>query len=123
MELSLQELASRKQVWIALSDLFLDTDVSLLREHDARILASSPYSLSQLDRILVEEVYPACKWTLFSVAGEWAGFDEEWLVARILKRRNWIVRTWNQWFGKLGAYSSKDWRLLRKRVEELRDAP
>jgi len=123
VELSPQELESRKQVWVALSDLFLDTDVSLLREHDAKILASSPYSLLQLERILTEEVCPVCKWNLFSVAGEWVGFDEEWLVASILKRRNWFMRAWSRWFGKLDAYTSRDWHLLRSRVEELRATP
>ena len=79
------DLARRRPVWLALSDLFLDTDVNLFREGNARTLAASPYTLDQIDAILREEVYPACSFNLSLVAGEWAGFDADWLEQRILR--------------------------------------
>ena len=78
------DLACRRPVWLALSDLFLDTDVQLLRAHNTRSLAGSPYSLDELDAILREEVYPAREFNLAQVAGEWAGFGADWLERRIL---------------------------------------
>ena len=84
-------------MWLALSDLFLDTDVQLFREMNTRLLARSPYSLDELDAILREEVYPACSFNLSLVAGEWGGFDSAWLERRILcggpPPRTW----WRRW--------------------------
>lgn len=81
-----EDLENRRPVWDALSSLFLDTDTSLSREWRAKLLSASPYSLEQLQYILVDEVYPICRWNLLSVAGEWAGFDLAWLEGKILRR-------------------------------------
>lgn len=74
-------------VWVAFSELFLDTE---LRKFDydyiAGILAASPYSEDKLEEILRFEVTPVLKWNLMSVAGEWAGFDEDWLREKIAPR-------------------------------------
>ncbi len=80
-----ENLERRKAVWSALSDLFLDTDVSLSYEYIARICAESSFSLEELKEILENEVAPACSINLLSVAGEWTGFDEEWLESNIKK--------------------------------------
>ena len=66
--------------------MYLDTDISLSRDERVRILAASPYSLEELEQILVDEVHPVCFWNLCIVAGEWAGFDPEWLRSIILSR-------------------------------------
>ncbi len=91
------DLHARRSVWLALSDLFLDTDVNLFREGNTRLLAASPYSIDELDTILREEIYPACSFNLSQVAGEWAGFDADWLERRILcggpSPRSW----WQRW--------------------------
>jgi hypothetical protein len=76
-------IVTRRPVWEALSTFFLDTDISLSRDYRARILAVSPYSLSELDAILADEVFPVCRWNLLTVAGEWAGFDEQWLDSEL----------------------------------------
>jgi hypothetical protein len=81
------DLHARRPVWDALSSLFLDTDTSLMRDWRASQLAASPYSLAELERILMDQVYPVCRWNLLQVAGEWAGFDLAWLESRILARR------------------------------------
>jgi hypothetical protein len=57
--------------------MFLDTDTSLSRRWRVEQLARSPYSIKQLESILIAEVYPICKYNLMSVAGEWAGFDPD----------------------------------------------
>src|SRR5436190_10451458 len=80
------EIAGRRPVWIALADLFLDTDVRMSYPYIARTLAESPYSMEDLRRILDDEVTPVVQGNLLSVAGEWAGFDEDWLVQEMTKR-------------------------------------
>src|SRR3954447_14412529 len=97
------EIERRKPVWIALSDLWLDTE---LTEHDLRRIAEvmrrSGYEVEELREIYLFEVAPVVFPNLLSVAGEWAGFDEEWLVHEVGKqatRRSPVLRT----LVKLGA--------------------
>ena len=110
-----REKANRRPVWEALSTLFLDTDISLLRAYRADILGSSSYSLEEIETILKYEVYPVCSWNLFSIAGEWAGFDPEWLEQRILKPRS---RFWS--IGASRIMRSNEWRATRAEIERRR---
>ena len=81
------EIERRKPVWIALSDLWLDTE---FEESDLRRIAGamreSGYSVEELREIYLFEVAPVVFPNLLTVAGEWAGFDPEWLVGRVLKQ-------------------------------------
>jgi hypothetical protein len=116
------DLAARRPVWAALSNLFLDTDVSLLREENARVLAASRYSIEELQRILVNEVYPVCRTNLVAwPGGEWVGFDEAWLEERIVSRPQSRAQSL-KWLnlGRLTVYGSWEWRCLKKRISELR---
>ncbi len=115
-------LVERRPVWSALSNLFLDTDVSALREANARQLAASPYSIAELQRILVHEVYPVCRSNLFGwPGGEWLAFDEEWLQTRILRRLRSPFRPLH-WMnlGRLSVHASWEWRRTKARIRELR---
>ena len=84
MDISVTE--ERKKVWLALSDLFLDTEQS-----DTELVqlgayfAGTSFSMNELKSILLTEVGPVLIGNLFSVAGVWNGFDEEWLVQSINK--------------------------------------
>ncbi|RDV39423.1 hypothetical protein DV096_02300 [Bradymonadaceae bacterium TMQ3] len=82
------DLERRRKVWDVLSELYLDTE---LVERDyariAAIFAESGYNACQIEEILYREVHPVLRTNLTSVAGEWAGFDLEWLEAQILRRR------------------------------------
>lgn len=79
----------RLPVWEALSDFFLDTELGE-KDHQriSEVLASSPYSIQDIEDILRFEVYPVLIWNLRSVAGEWAGFDRGWLQEQIQPRLN-----------------------------------
>ncbi len=88
MKLAAEDWIHRRPVWIAFSNLFLDTEVSLDRQWRIDVLAASPYSIEDLEYILIDEVYPICKYNLLSVAGEWAGFDLAWLEDQIQRRLN-----------------------------------
>lgn len=81
------DLENRRPVWDAMSELFLDTEL----QHDdheriAKALGNSPYSQIDLNRIMFREVYPVLINNLWSVAGEWDGFDSSALHAAILRR-------------------------------------
>lgn len=80
-------VATRAPVWSALSEFYLDTELDE-RDHQgiAEVLVQSGYSVDQLEEILYREVHPVLATNLLSVAGEWAGFDTEWLKDRILSR-------------------------------------
>jgi hypothetical protein len=91
------DLARRRWVWQALSDLFLDEQVSddTLR-HIARVAAECGYSDEELDAIYRHEVAPAVAFNAFDPAGTWGYFDTVWLERRILARRGlWY------WFNRL----------------------
>lgn len=100
------DIENRRPVWLALSNLFLDTE---LQEYDlqsiARTLAESPYSLSNIETILYREVYPVCIANFSGVAGEWAGFNPQFLeesilrsigfrgtLGRLFQPRRWLIR-------------------------------
>ncbi len=83
------ELERRKPVWSALSDLWLDselTDDDL--ERIAAVMEQSDYTIDELREIYRFEEAPVVFMNLFQVAGEWAGFDEDWLCAEAAKRAN-----------------------------------
>jgi len=85
MKFAAHELRLRQPLWIALSELYLDTEPDW--NWVGRACAASPYSLEELQRILYDEVHPVVHLNLWAVAGVWTGFDEEWLVSSILSRR------------------------------------
>jgi hypothetical protein len=92
----LDPVDARMPVWSAMAELFLDTE---LQPGDhlriAAVLAASDYSEAELEDIFRCEVSPALESNLRSVAGEWTGFDREWLRKtlgpRIGKRRPWLT--------------------------------
>lgn len=89
-------IEERKPIWIALSDFYLDTELQEATfRYIATKIAESPYSFKKVKEIDKYEIFPVLKNNLLSVAGEWAGFDEEWLVNRIkesLSKRNTIKK-------------------------------
>ena len=112
-----EDIENRRPVWQALSDLFLDTDTSLSREWRARELSRSPYSIEELEEILVTEVYPACRSNLLSIAGEWAGFDMEWLEGKIQRRASSPLKALHCFnLGRLTVPASFEWRATKRAV-------
>lgn len=112
---------ARIPVWNALSDLYLDTDVTLSHEYIVRTLAASPYSLDELHEMLMYDVHPALHQNLISMAGEWAGFDETWLVERIA-----TIRRQPRWRRRITHWFARDidvqWRTLAPMIRAARSA-
>ncbi|HEX3135412.1 MAG TPA: hypothetical protein VHX44_17745 [Planctomycetota bacterium] len=116
-----EDIDQRRTVWEALSELYLDTDTSLTRASRAKVLASSSYSLAELEKILANEVHPVCFPNQFQIAGEWVGFDLEWLEKGILKRQSSAFR-WFNWFWVFNINSS-EWRRTKSAVAAFRESP
>ncbi|GAA4790109.1 hypothetical protein GCM10023307_14230 [Lysobacter hankyongensis] len=121
MAVSRGDRDARIPVWIALSELYLDTDVSVFRDAIAETLAASPYSVDDLRDILMDDVHPALHANLMSVAGEWAGFDEAWLIERIetVGRQPRWRRRMSRWFAR---DIDAQWRALEPMILAARNA-
>lgn len=90
--------AARIPVWIALSGLYLDTEVGHFHDVIAATLAVSPFDLDELHAMLMHDVHPVLFTNLMAPAGVWDAFDEAWLVERIRARGGRRRRGIAQWF-------------------------
>ena len=80
-----QDVERRRPVWGALSNLFLDSELDEKdRRNIAQTIVAAGYSPSEIQTILWEEVYPVAGANLRNPAGEWAGFDLDWMQQQIL---------------------------------------
>lgn len=82
------ELRRREVMWAALSDLFLDseiTDAAIARI--ARTARAEGFGIEEIEAMLVYEVAPALWSNLYATAGVWDAFDPLLLSRGI--RRNW----------------------------------
>lgn len=110
--------------WEALSDLFLDTDLTDQNiEFIVRRLKSTGLSASELERIYEEEVAPVCWRNLSSLpGGVWTGFDRDWLAGAITSRLNMQkTRTRGRLLQRLRtklwtAQSRQDWERVRRQL-------
>lgn len=82
-----EELGRRRRAWLALSDLFLDTDIAVLVPGIRRDLDATGYADSELAEILEWEVAPVVSTNLWDIAGVWEGFDGEWLAEHVEQSR------------------------------------
>jgi hypothetical protein len=121
MDSATVDIARRRPVWSAMSDLFLDTEVRWELPRVARVMVHSSYSNGELESIWRYEVTPEFFYNLWSVAGEWGGFrlDEVRLARRARSRPL-------PWLGYAHyririAYSHDLWLALTPLVASLRD--
>ncbi|WP_162428320.1 DUF7079 family protein [Pontibacter pudoricolor] len=83
------EIERRKPVWSALSEFYLDTELSKEEiSRIAKVFSESKFSFEELKEINYSEVGPVVITNLYSTAGVWNGFDKEWLFEQIIKRLN-----------------------------------
>ncbi|MEP7219544.1 MAG: hypothetical protein ABI876_11545 [Bacteroidota bacterium] len=94
------QINTRRPLWIALSELWLDTELDAGDlERIAHVMADSALTIEELRHVYLVEVAPVVSPNLLSPAGEWAGFDEEWLCSSIienLRQRFWFTRFWSR---------------------------
>ncbi|MEJ5051142.1 hypothetical protein WH221_15030 [Chryseobacterium culicis] len=90
----------RKLVWLALSDLYLDTELQEWQfQYITGIFLKSPFNLEMIKKIDQYEVFPVLFSNLLNPAGEWAGFEEKRLVKNIM--------TWMEFRSKLDILAIK----------------
>ena len=123
-----RQIAVRRPLWIALSELWLDTELSRADlERIARIMADSGLSVDQLREVYLVEVAPVVYSNLLCVAGEWVGFDEDWLCSSIIRNLNdrplrvrflaWCFVT----RGRMVYATDRHWKTLVTLVNALRE--
>lgn len=96
-----------EKAWIALAELFVDTDGS---DRIAGILAelrNLPFDAMMLDDILFRDVYPVFIHNLRQVAGVWQDFDHVSLIAAIYAHRS------RQQFGIKARLGFRRWQARR----------
>jgi len=77
----------RKPIWISLSEFYLDTKLNKSNFRNIAFkIKESPYTFEEVKKINKYEIFPVLQINLLSVAGEWAGFNEEWLIDKITKK-------------------------------------
>ena len=117
MEHPENDIVDRTPIWDCMQDLFMDTDVSLSYEFIVKRCAESKYEIDELEKILFNEVLPALRFNMFNLpAPEWAGFQTDFVVQRVLKKHR---------FGKskpwlLRRYTQQQWNILKLKIDEKR---
>ncbi len=74
---------SREDVWEALGDQFLDTETRTGIPRAARTCVEAGLTVDAAFEVWAYEVTPALWPNVWAVAGEWAGWDREWLERRV----------------------------------------
>ena len=120
--LSRAEVEERRPVWDALSCLFLRAETRPLEGMIVDRLARSPYTLDEIEDILVREVRPVCRWN--ALVWDHITFDEEWLGREIRRRKSRLAR-----FPTLGPVVRAmlavrpQWRRIRRGIVRVRKEP
>ncbi len=113
------DIAERSKIWIALSDLYLDTELQeYTYRHIAKIIAESSYTLSQVRQIDKTEVFPVLYPNMLSSLGVWDGFHTTWLIETIQKKiaqENFLNRiTRNLTYRLFKKTFAADWEKIRE---------
>ncbi len=70
----------REQLWIAMSDLWLDTELSDARlEEIPAVIRRSGLTRDELEIVFTYEFAPFLGANPWRVGGEWRGFDPDWV--------------------------------------------
>ena len=113
-----EDLEDRKLLYDFLQTFWMDTDPAILFDRIVHQCASSKYTIAELERIFWNEVEPAVGFNLWSIAGEWAGFEVDWLAARVLEKSRFGEPLPVKW---VRPHANFWWRRLRAAVMEKRE--
>ena len=103
-----------KTVWIALSEFYLDTELTPGQlNRIAKTLKSTGFSLAEIESINKDMVFPVLLKNLSSPLGIWTGFQEEWLIDSIKEYANsagWLSKYWYRFqYLFYSKYFKDDW--------------
>jgi hypothetical protein len=113
-----QDVEDRKPIWDFMQNFWMDTDPAILLPRVAEVCARSKYTMADLEAIYWNEVHPAVRFNMWMFpAPEWAGFEINWLVERVLRKHRYGARLPIK---RLHPYANGWWQKLRSRISELR---
>lgn len=105
---------NRLKLWQALATLFLDTEITDSDfDYIARVVLETGYSSNEVRAILWGEVFPVLEANLRSVAGEWAGWTNAWLLEHLKVGKDLEVRPAA---GHVGKEIARCWDQLAARL-------
>ncbi|QCX01005.1 hypothetical protein FGM00_13110 [Aggregatimonas sangjinii] len=120
-----RSIKNKQQLWIALSELYLDTELQpdFFAELAKRIY-ESPFSYKEVREIDKKEVFPVLYQNVLSVAGVWDGFDEEWLITSIVKKnakRNFLSQGYHGFlYSRMQHIFKEEWKQIEIYLHKLR---
>ncbi|MEP9319503.1 hypothetical protein ABKS89_20365 [Pseudomonas sp. LABIM340] len=113
---------ARESVWLALSELWLDTEL----DDDGRAaiagtLSISGFSMDELEAIYRLEVAPVVWANTWVTAGVWDGFDPDWLFEHCRRNQRRRTSLWHRGRCRLlrkamTAAVDEDWRKIRAQL-------
>lgn len=114
--LSQEEIERRKPLWLALSELWKNTELfDYELNHIADQMISSGYSLAEIENICFREVAPAVYKNLIDFSGSWTGFEADSLYQAIVQN---IKKQDDSSLHKFWVQSSIGQSLMTKSVKE-----
>jgi hypothetical protein len=86
-----RELTPMEAVWESMAEQFLDTETRHLLPHTAALCLRAGLTEAAAFDVWRFQIVPLVGSNLFSVAGEWVGWDRRWLFARAARERpGWV---------------------------------
>ncbi|CAN5117267.1 hypothetical protein BH10PSE3_BH10PSE3_33860 [soil metagenome] len=112
------EIARRMPLWCALAELFLDTEMQTGNyEAVAQAARDSGFTAVEVRDILENEMWPAFSFNLLDIAGEWAGFSDDYVRTRMEE----TLAGTNRWsIGDLGfrsRFMRQEWPAIEAALE------
>ncbi|UXX80201.1 hypothetical protein N7E81_03695 [Reichenbachiella carrageenanivorans] len=96
--MSREDLEKRQVLWLALSELYLDTELSDQDYNFIKVqVLQAGFSLQDAESIDRYEVFPLLYSNLLSPVGVWSGFDKNWLYQNCEKYYTIRGSLFHQW--------------------------
>ncbi len=112
-----QDWSSRRRVWAALSEVFLDTETRWAFPAVALTLLESPFSSAEQERIWRYEAVPEFRGNVLTMFGEWAALPLDEVSLR--RRARTAPTLWTRWWSTAPRWLTAQWRgivALRERL-------
>ena len=106
----------REDVWTAMAEHFLDTETRQRLPSTAWVCVEAGLTSEAAHTIWCREIIPVVGSNLLSVAGEWAGWDDAWLISEVRRRQQprWV---WPS--PAVRRLTASDWRTLSGCLDRL----
>jgi hypothetical protein len=107
---------TREDVWKAMAAHFLDTETRQRLPYTAWVCVEAGLNPEAAYAIWCREIIPVVGGNLLSVAGEWAGWDDAWLISEARRRQG---RRWVWPSPAVRRMAASDWNTVAACMERL----